>query len=227
MKEQDRWEAFAKSDAEYFVYTPGVGSRTTDDDYFEHGSALARDILDTVSADVRQYGRAIEIGCGTGRIAIPMAERFEQVVAVDIAPSMLRSLDKNLESRGLTNILTKLADDSWETDHADFIYSVQVFQHVESESLIVNYLPRIAAAMNESAVAYLHFDTRPLTLAYRLRRILPDFILPRPWRRGIRRTRRSTQWLRRVLDCAGLVTQAEFNVGTRNHVVVVRKAETS
>ena len=38
-------------------------------------------------------------------------------------------------------------------------------------------------------MALLQFDTRRASLSYRLRNALPDPLLPRPWRRGIRRIR--------------------------------------
>lgn len=51
-----------------------------------------RDLLLGVAQEAGPLGTelAVEIGCGLGRITRPLAERFQQVLGVDIAPEMLR-----------------------------------------------------------------------------------------------------------------------------------------
>src|SRR4051794_33599430 len=41
-------------------------------------------------------GPVLELCCGTGRIAIPLARDGYQVTAVDVAPGMLRQFEANL-----------------------------------------------------------------------------------------------------------------------------------
>ncbi len=63
----------------------------------------------------------------------------------------------------------------------------------------------------------------PRTQAYRLRNALPDISLPRPWRRGIRRIRRSPHVLAKILTHARLQVVREEGKGTAEHVFVLRK----
>ncbi len=82
---------------------------------------------------------------------------------------------------------------------------------------------RLTAALKPGGVALLQFDTRPQTQAYRLRNTLPDVLLPRPWRRGIRRIRRSPDDLAKILTDAGFERVRDEGKGTEEHVFVLRK----
>jgi hypothetical protein len=72
-------------------------------------------------------------------------------------------------------------------------------------------------------MALLQFDTRRPTAAYRLRNALPDVFLPRPWRQGIRRIRRSPSQLAALFDDAGLQLVRELGPQTEEHVFILRK----
>ncbi|MEA1866139.1 MAG: class I SAM-dependent methyltransferase [Euryarchaeota archaeon] len=46
----------------------------------------------------------LDVGCGTGRLAIPIAKRVKAVTAVDQSTGMLACLQENMERGGITNI---------------------------------------------------------------------------------------------------------------------------
>jgi SAM-dependent methyltransferase len=54
----------------------------------------------------------LDIGCGPGNYAIPLAERFEKVVALDASPKMLSILEERAGAMGIRNIETVCM--SWE-----------------------------------------------------------------------------------------------------------------
>ena len=58
-------------------------------------------------------GRLLDLGCGPGIIAIPMSERFEEVVAIDPDPEMVKVCQQEAQSCGIHNILSlqKKAED--------------------------------------------------------------------------------------------------------------------
>ncbi len=60
---------------------------------------------------------ALDIGCGTGNLAIPLAKRLRQVHALDFSPEMLRGLEKNRKQAGVDNIAVHRLSwtDSWGT----------------------------------------------------------------------------------------------------------------
>ncbi len=49
-------------------------------------------------------GRLLDLGCGTGQIAIPLAPYFEEVVGLDIDKDMLEEAGKQAVSKGIKNI---------------------------------------------------------------------------------------------------------------------------
>ena len=62
-------------------------------------SYLTEDIPFYVEEAVRSGGPVLEAGCGTGRVALAMAEAGVEVVGIDISPAMLRVAQHKLRAR--------------------------------------------------------------------------------------------------------------------------------
>jgi SAM-dependent methyltransferase len=77
-------------------------------------------------------GRALDHGCGVGRLALPLARHFSDVVALDISPSMLAEAEGNAKQFEASNIAFALADDhlSKAPGDFDFVNSHMVLQHI-------------------------------------------------------------------------------------------------
>jgi ubiquinone/menaquinone biosynthesis C-methylase UbiE len=56
----------------------------------------------------QSLGTAIDLGCGSGQLALPLARRFEKVIAVDISPKMIEILEKKAKDLGLSNVETQV-----------------------------------------------------------------------------------------------------------------------
>lgn len=59
----------------------------------------------------------LDIGCGPGTLAIPLAKRVKQVIAIDFSKDMLKELEIFAKKEGITNIITYHLgwDDDWST----------------------------------------------------------------------------------------------------------------
>ena len=68
------------------------------DDWFSEYDPHAIDTL----AELAQNGRALELGIGTGRIALPLSERNVEVHGIDAAPSMISRLRSKPGSERIT-----------------------------------------------------------------------------------------------------------------------------
>ena len=58
----------------------------------------------------------LDMGCGAGSIAIPLAQDGHPVIAADFSPAMLGTLDAGIEYYGLEDLITPLElawDDDW------------------------------------------------------------------------------------------------------------------
>jgi 2-polyprenyl-3-methyl-5-hydroxy-6-metoxy-1,4-benzoquinol methylase len=98
----NRWEAFARENAEFYIKSASdVDFATLDGQelFRQWGRDDASRILQESAPYLSGFARAIEIGCGIGRLAVPMAGQFAEVIGVDIAPTMIRKLKRVLPRR--------------------------------------------------------------------------------------------------------------------------------
>lgn len=222
----EQWERFAREDAEYYVLTGVSRGRRADtrSEFFESGRKQAERLLEDCKPYLNGRDLAIEIGCGVGRVALPLSRQFARLIAVDVSPTMLSKLEENAaRDVAAGHIESMLADQAWDDPNtADLVYSVLVFQHIERYEEIASYVGRISRALRPAAIGYLQFDTRPRTVLYRMRNALPDRLLPRPWRRGIRRIRRGSESLRSLFGEHGLEVCRELGPDSEYHAFIVR-----
>ena len=64
--------------------------------------------------DLRDTMCVLDVGCGPGTLALPIAQRIEQVTALDYSQGMLDCLSEQADSQGLTNI--RAIRCAWEDD---------------------------------------------------------------------------------------------------------------
>ncbi len=134
------WEKFGRQDPYFGVlshdeYKKSKNNSINSEQFFATGQSH----VDACLSIIRSYlkpsfspKRAVDFGCGVGRVAAPMGRIVEEVVAVDVSESMLREAEGNFLRAGLTNIKTALSDDDLSNLNGsfDFIHSFIVFQHI-------------------------------------------------------------------------------------------------
>ena len=161
------WAKWGETDPYYGVLTaPRFRSASIEahrDEFFATGEDYIARIVATAE---RVFGiaarrRALDFGCGVGRLALPLAKRFATVVGVDIAPAMLAEAARNADRHGLGNLTVELSDDrlSRITGEFDLINSYIVLQHIPVQrglAIIGALLDRLAAG----GIACLHFSVR-------------------------------------------------------------------
>ncbi|MEP6494708.1 MAG: class I SAM-dependent methyltransferase [bacterium] len=217
----ERWEALAQADAEFYICT----ELSKGEDFFASGERDAERILAVAGHHVPEWKTALEIGCGVGRLTLPIARRFERVTAVDIAPTMLRKLDENCRNRDVKTVTPMLAAEKWELGGpVDLCYSRIVFQHIEPWAIIADYFRRIAACLTVGGAFYVQFDTRPFDVLYQIKNSLPDIVLPRTKQRGVRRIRRTTAEVQALARTCGLENVYEHGSGTLDTEFVFRRS---
>jgi 2-polyprenyl-3-methyl-5-hydroxy-6-metoxy-1,4-benzoquinol methylase len=133
------WERYGSADPYYGVVShprfreaskPGPER----EEFFQSGESYISSVLAIAHALFPAFAprRAVDYGCGVGRLVIPLARRVSQVVGVDISESMLAEARRNCSEAGLANVDFALADDGLSRlqGEFDFIHSYIVFQHV-------------------------------------------------------------------------------------------------
>lgn len=218
----NKWESFARENPYWYILAPFTGDL---DAFWKSGRDQVQAILSEVQDLLKGHDTVIEIGCGVGRCLIPMSSRFRECIGVDVSETMLQLLEKYSQARGEGNKITRFfPHEPWHERKADFVFSVKTLYYIEDFAVIEDCISRVCRSLLGHGVAYLQFDTRPRTMAYGLRNKLPDFLLPKRWRRGIRRIRRDRAVLVRLFETHGLSVLQELNSNTAYHVFILGKA---
>jgi SAM-dependent methyltransferase len=134
------WEHFAQTDPYWAVLTcdqfrRGNLDAGTRGAFFESGEEhigwvelTARTHLDPGFAP----RRALDFGCGVGRLLLPLAKRCAEVVGVDVSDTMLREAETNCRTAGVDNVTLVKGDDelSGVAGHFDLVHTLMVLQHI-------------------------------------------------------------------------------------------------
>ena len=163
---QDDWTRLGAEDPLWAVYVaPGTKGGKWDVDAF---FALGRREVDGVFAELERLGldpgrrRALDFGCGVGRLSQALAEHVDQVVGVDISPTMLEKARELDRSGGrCAYILNEASDLSIiESGSVDVVYSSLVLQHMPPE-FARGYLKEFARVLAPGGVAAFQVASRP------------------------------------------------------------------
>src|SRR5580693_6819640 len=136
---REDWNARAREDAGYYV---AFGRRDQDEAGF---FATATEVINALEAELKrvpleQRGawKALEIGCGPGRLMRPMSRHFVEIHGVDVSDEMIALAKEKL--RDIPNAHPHVADGSSLAQFADesfeFVYSFAVFQHIPSREVV-------------------------------------------------------------------------------------------
>lgn len=127
--------------------------------------------------------RVLEIGCGTGMLALRLAPEVERYVGVDFSPAVLERLSRKVNARGISNIRLHCApaDNLSELGESDF--DMVVINSVAQYFPDVDYLLKVLTSVSALVVPGGHIffgDIRSLEqqpafhLAAEMHRIAPD-----------------------------------------------------
>jgi SAM-dependent methyltransferase len=133
---QKNWHLFGSTDPFWAIITDPLkkGNRWDVQEFFQTGVGEAEGILSQVQAccPLPEKGRALDFGCGAGRITQALGAHFVEIQGVDIAPSMI-DLAKQYNRLGdrCHYVLNTEPDLRIFPDrHFDLIYSVLTLQHM-------------------------------------------------------------------------------------------------
>jgi len=143
-------------------------------EFFASGEEYLQGVLGFVRRHIDgsfEPSRALDFGCGVGRVLIPLARKAQRAVGVDVSESMLAEARANCEARGISNVDLVLSDDALSrlAGEYDFIHSVIVFQHIPAERGTVIF-GNLLKRLRPDGVGVVH-----LTYAktYKIRKLVP------------------------------------------------------
>jgi SAM-dependent methyltransferase len=159
------WNERAQEDAHYYV---AFGRRDQDDAEF---FATAKDLVRELVGELKRLPanpsgkltRALEIGCGPGRLLRPMSQYFSQIYGVDVSDAMVALAKEKLRDvlhafpHAIGGSDLKLFPDQ----HFDFVYSYAVFQHIPDADVVFSYLRETVRVLRPGGVARLQLNGLP------------------------------------------------------------------
>ena len=191
------WEWYGKNDPYYGVVSWDIHRKhqfdeTAKEAFFRGGEEYVAKLGERISGYVGSGfspGRVLDFGCGVGRIALPLARRYPEVVGADISPSMLEHARLNCREMGIDNAtFVDSRDLDRSPEQYDLVHSFIVLQHIPvargygiSRSLIGRISPGGVGVLH---FTYRHHSARHLRgklmmrlyrsvpFAYRIRRVL-------------------------------------------------------
>jgi len=158
-RHKQEWEELAKVDPLWAILTSsdrlGGGWELTE--FFATGEAEITEMLkaaDDLGEPVRRE-RALDFGCGVGRLSRPLAERFRECVALDISEGMVKLARELNEDRPNCRFLVNAAPDlgQLETDSFDLVYSSLVLQHMPSVEVVEAYVSEFLRILRPGGLA--------------------------------------------------------------------------
>jgi SAM-dependent methyltransferase len=156
------WNQRAREDAHYYV---AFGGRDQDETEF---LATAADVLRSLEAQLkrlpakanRRTWRALEIGCGPGRLVKPLSRHFGEIHGIDVSDEMIRLARERLADIPHAHFhatngasLAQFADESFE-----FVYSYAVFQHIPSRDVVLEYMREVARVLKPGGIFHGQFN---------------------------------------------------------------------
>jgi ubiquinone/menaquinone biosynthesis C-methylase UbiE len=156
------WNRRARSDPRYYVALGQAGESWQD---FVGSSedlvgAFEKELARILSSAARAEWRALEIGCGPGRLMLPLSRRFGEIHGIDVSAEMVRHAQKNLASVPHAHVHT--ADGTnlaqFDGEFFDFVYSYAVFQHIPSREVVLSYLEETRRVLKTGGVARMQFN---------------------------------------------------------------------
>ena len=153
-RQQRDWEELASFDPwRAILREPGRADEWQLDEFLATGERDADRALGAATAHglPRRFTRALDFGCGVGRLSLALARRFDQVVGIDIAPTMVERARRLAETAAPNCRFIVGAEPELRALPAanfDFVLSLLVLQHQPSgeaaEALVAELTAKLA-----------------------------------------------------------------------------------
>jgi SAM-dependent methyltransferase len=170
------WEELAAVDPLWAILaSPETrGGRWKLDEFFASGEREISKVLEAAGAlgFPRRHERALDFGCGVGRLTRALADAFEEAVGVDISEEMVRlarELNGGRNCRFEVNVRADLG--ALEAGSFDLVYSSLVLQHMPGRALIRSYIGEFLRVLRPGGIAVFQTLAQlPVTLRLQPRR---------------------------------------------------------
>jgi SAM-dependent methyltransferase len=171
------WDHLGELDPMWAILTQPskFGGRWTEQEFFASGQLEVDGLMAKLDRLLphRSAGRALDFGCGIGRLSRALGAHYERVDGVDVAPSMIAlANERNIAPERCEFHLNVAADLAlFEDATFDLIYSNIVLQHI-APGLARSYLAEFARCARPDGVIVFQLPHRRLANAASIKRFI-------------------------------------------------------
>ncbi|MDQ3054144.1 MAG: class I SAM-dependent methyltransferase [Actinomycetota bacterium] len=163
---RSRWDEHGRTDPMWAVLTDPdkSGGRWRPDDFYAHGRVEIERLIERLDelgvADQRK--RALDFGCGVGRLTNALADHYEHVDGVDISAEMVKRAAELAPHRDRCTFQTNVAEDLriFADDQFDLVHSNIVLQHV-GPVLTRAYIAEFARIVKPGGAVHFQLPVNP------------------------------------------------------------------
>lgn len=169
---QQHWNEFGKQDPMWAILTEPTkaGGNWDPSEFFARGEVEINHIFALLEAKglTIETKRALDFGCGVGRLTQALCKRFDEAHGIDIAPSMIEAANRFNQYGSRCHYHLNSQDNLrlFSDHYFNFIYSVIVLQHMRPEYSL-NYVKEFMRVLAPQGLAvfqmpsHLTVDTAP------------------------------------------------------------------
>lgn len=182
------WDTLGTEDPLFAVltYKDKRGGKWGEEEFFLTGKREVKETLEylkNINA-TPVYGRALDFGCGVGRLTNALGEHFEEVHGVDIAPSMIKLAQSypRRNEKCFYHVHEKDDLSLFPDTHFDFVFSKITLQHMEPR-YAKNYIREFVRVLKPHGILLFQIPEEPLpsnqsrNLKSTLKKFIPEWLL--------------------------------------------------
>jgi SAM-dependent methyltransferase len=165
-RHREEWERLAETDAMWAVLTAPdrKGGRWNPREFFATGEAEVEHVLATAAGLGRpaRRERALDFGCGVGRLTRALGQRFGHALGLDVSKGMVeraRALNADVPTCEF-RVNDALALAGVGDDEIDLVYSSIVLQHLQSAEQIAHYVEEFVRVTRPDGIAIFGIPSR-------------------------------------------------------------------
>ena len=184
---RQQWTTLGEKDPFWAVLTnPAMkGGRWDPTAFYETGVVEVDAVIRAAQqASPIRFGTALDFGCGVGRLSQALAQRFERVIGIDIAASMIQVANQFNRFPGRCQYLHNNAAHLAVVEGAsvDFVYSNITLQHMVP-SLARGYIREFFRVARPGGHVIFQLPSRPSSrIEQWVKRAIPIALTNRSWR---------------------------------------------
>jgi len=179
----DTWDRLGKEDPLWamLAHPDKKGNKWKIEEFFKNGEIEIKSIMEHIKTIGINFGKrkALDFGCGVGRLTQSLVDYFDEVYGVDIAPSIIQLARKyNRHESKCKYILNQKNDlKIFPDNNFDFIYTTLTLQHMRP-TLSKNYIREFLRTLVPNGLLVFQLPSGPRNLVKKIiGRIFPSVSL--------------------------------------------------